>query len=139
MYSQSGKTKSIHLKGGSQWTYGARTPAILFQPTGEMSVCSAISGNWDECISLSGPPESTWTSINVSQELIGGKFLFRIHVNGQEVHSVENSQTTEFTNVKVFAINGFQKNVLKGFVRNLVIKTNSLGKIYYLCSKLIIT
>lgn len=103
-----------------------------------MSICSAISGNWDECVSLSGPPESTWTSVNVSQEWRGGKFLFRIHIDGQEEHSVENSQATEFTDVNVFASNGLQMNVMNGFVRNLVIKTKSLGKIYLFSFTLII-
>ena len=82
MYSQSRRTSSIHLKGSDQ--YESRTPAIFSELKGEMSICSAISGNWDECVSLSGPPESTWTSVNISQEWRGGKFLFRIHIDGQE-------------------------------------------------------
>ena len=58
----------------------------------------------------------------ISQTLEGGKYIYRITIDGEEVHIVENSQPEEFQGVKVYASNPWAA-AQPGSIRKLVIET----------------
>ena len=58
----------------------------------------------------------------ISQTLEGGRYMFRIDIEGEEVHAVENSQPEEFKDVKVYASDPWH-DVQPGSIRKLVVES----------------
>jgi hypothetical protein len=103
-YSYGGWTNILHLTiGGNMGQYGDRTPAIFFHPSYGMRISSAANGNKDHYIDITPSTINQWTALEVSQQLIGGKYVYSINIGGQQVHSTENTGAKEFSDVKVFA------------------------------------
>ena len=64
----------------------------------------------------------TWITIDISQELVQGRFMFRILIDGEEHYSVENEQPQDFNGVKVYASNPWRP-AQQGFIKGLTIQT----------------
>ena len=114
----------LHLTiGDNHGNYGDRTPFFSYQSE-EVIIKSALNG-----YSNGGPSRlsynialNTWQTVEVSQELVEDKFMFRILIDGVELHSEENKQPQEFACVKVYASNPWNKN-LEGSIKSLNIQT----------------
>ena len=86
---------------------------------------SAINGNsnyqYDDPVQRK---ENEWIKIEISQKLVtGGGYAFKIQINGNTVHSVENNKPEDFSHVKVYISDPWYNNLI-GFIRNLEIKEN---------------
>ena len=64
---------------------------------------------------------NVWTSVEISQELVDGKYIYEVKLDGQTYLSAENNETKEFENVVVKAAEKTY-GVLPGFLRNVFIE-----------------
>ena len=64
---------------------------------------------------------NVWTSVEISQELVDGKYIYEVKLDGETYLSAENNATKEFQNVVVKAAENTY-GVLPGFMRNLFIE-----------------
>jgi hypothetical protein len=125
-YSHNGWTNALHLTIGEGLSnYGDRTPAIFFHPANKMYVSSAVNGNKDFVKShINRPPVNQWTTLEISQQLISGKYFYFMKVGGTEVFREENKVPSEFSGVKVYASSPWQ-TATPALVRCLKIETGN--------------
>ena len=64
---------------------------------------------------------NVWTSVEISQELVDGKYIYEVKLDGETYLSAENNETREFENVVVKAAEKTY-GVLPGFLRNVFIE-----------------
>ena len=100
----SGYQSIIHLTiGGDKAQYGDRTPAVWYNSGKKLYICSAVSGNRDNCYTHPNQAQlNTYTNVQISQRLENGKYMYRIYIDGERTHEVENTQPKDFTDVKVY-------------------------------------
>ena len=67
------------------------------------------------------PPAGKWTGIEVSQTLVGSKYIYSISIGEKNVLKVENKKPVELSNIKVFAGSPWY-TARKGFLRNLEVQ-----------------
>ena len=81
-FDHSGWTSIFHMTtGGNMGTIGDRIPAVFYHPDRGFHICSHNNQNLDYCIQDSTSPTiGKWTKIRVSQELLDGKFRYRIFI-----------------------------------------------------------
>ena len=146
-YSLSGYSNVLHLtiggKGlGSSAKVGDRTPAIWIHKTRGVMISSALNGKPAYTKTIKRlPPAGEWTAIEVSQSLVGSKYMYEISIAGKTVNKVENTKPVELSNVKVYAGSPWY-TATKGFLQNLEIEIRVpkikgcvlAGKIHYLPS-----
>ena len=107
------KTNSLHLViGDNAWS----TPAIGFS-NNKMSITSSAA-----VFTTSPPPVGAWTTIQICQQLVDGRFMLQVSVAGQEVISEENRTPKDVSDVQVFASDPWLP-AQPGAIRNLVIET----------------
>ena len=120
-----GKYASImHLTiSGDNDIYGSRAPGIWFSksPSGNTNSilpANAISGkkNWN----FYSPrvPLKKWAHMRLMQTLEGGKYIYRVFLNGAKLKEVVNSKPQDFHNVKVFVGDPWYP-AQPGYIRNL--------------------
>ena len=126
-YSFTGYANVLHLtiggKGlGSSANIGDRIPAIWIHKTRGVMISSALNGKaaYTKTYKVI-PPVREWTTIEVSQSLVGTKYFYSISLDNKNVLKVENKKPVELTNVKVFAGSPFY-TARKGFLRNLEVQ-----------------
>ena len=126
-YSFGGYSNVLHLtiggKGlGSSAKVGDRVPAIWIHKTRGVIVSSARNGRAAYTTTIKGlfPPTGKWTAIEVSQSLVGSKYIYEISIAGKTVNRVENRKPAELSNVKVYAGSPWY-TAAKGFLQNLEI------------------
>ena len=132
-YSHAGWTNLLHLTiGGDYGSYGQTTPSVWFHPSSGISIYSAVNGNpkYKYLTKTDRPPLGVWTSLEISQEQVGGKFIFKIVIGGKKIHSEENTQPEVFKDVKVYASDPWYEPQ-PGAVKALLIQTK-LGQFYFL-------
>ncbi|XP_065680531.1 uncharacterized protein LOC101236628 [Hydra vulgaris] len=113
----------IHFTCGSDSSnYGDRVPAVWFHESGDGSlyIASHINGNLDSGFTTMPVPLNEWSLIEISQQLEGDKFAYRIKLNGDLVFVEENTQPTTFDNVQVYVSDPWCK-VQNGSIKNLKI------------------
>ena len=127
-YSFGGYSNVLHLtiggKGlGSSAKVGDRVPAIWIHKTRGVIVSSARNGRAAYTTTIKGllPPAGKWTAIEVSQSLVGSKYIYEISIAGKTVNRVENRKPVELSNVKVYAGSPWY-TATKGFLQNLEIE-----------------
>ena len=126
-YSFTGYANVLHLtiggKGlGSTAKVGDRTPCIWIQKSRGVVISSARNGKVVYTKTFKSlPPLGEWTSIEVSQSLVGVKYMYSISIAGKNVFNIENKKPVELSNVKVYAGSPWY-TARKGFLRNLDIK-----------------
>ena len=120
---RSSSQSSLHLTiGGFEENYGDRTPCIAISGA-NMYIKSAIDGVANGGTASPIPLVlDTWMTIDISQELDQGRFMFRILIDGEEHYSVENTQPQDFNGVKVYAASPWRP-AQQGFIKRLVIQT----------------
>ena len=132
-YNSSGFTNLLHLtNGGNGGSYGQRTPGVWFSPTYGIHIAASINGNpnYYKNLTVRPPPVGVWTSLEISQERVGGKFVFKIVIGGEEILSVENTQPEVFQDVKVYASDPWYEPQ-PGSMKALLIQTK-IGQLYFL-------
>ncbi|XP_065658659.1 uncharacterized protein LOC136083183 [Hydra vulgaris] len=95
----------IHFTVGSDSSnYGDRVPGVWFHESGDGSLYIAfhINGNLDSGFTTMPVPLNEWSLFEISQQLEGDKFAFRIKMNGDLVFVEENTQPKTFDNVQVY-------------------------------------
>ena len=126
-YSFTGYANVLHLtiggKGlGSTAKVGDRTPCIWIHKSRGVVISSARNGKVAYTKTFKSlPPLGEWTSIEVSQSLVGVKYMYSISIAGKNVFNIENKKPVEHSNVKVYAGSPWY-TARKGFLRNLEIK-----------------
>ena len=126
-FSNNGWTNSIHLTtGGDNHQYGYRTPAVTFHPSKGMQVTAAVNGvyNYHRDFMSKRPVLDAWTTISISQEMSGEKYIYKIIIGEEQVYSVENHQPQEFRDVKVYASDPWHTKV-PGQIRAFTIQTKT--------------
>ena len=126
-YSLSVWSNLLHLTLGDN---GDRTPSVQFHPDVGMAIFSAVSGNksFTTFIMDDRPLVGEWTSLEISQEKEGENFVYKIVIGDKMVFSVENNQTEEMNDVKVYASDPWHPTQ-PGSIKSLLIQTN-LGRFY---------
>ena len=107
---------------GSSANVGDRIPAIWIHKTRGVMISSALNGKaaYTKTYKVI-PPVREWTTIEVSQSLVGTKYFYSISLDNKNVLKVENKKPVELTNVKVFAGSPFY-TAKKGFLQNLEVQ-----------------
>lgn len=106
----------------SEWKeYGFQTPGIWFNPDKGLHICSAISGDWDQCWEprTYRPKEEEWTYMTILQD----DTTYEICIGGKQMYRTENNQTEKFANVSVYASSPVWR-AQPGIIRRLTIETN---------------
>ena len=126
-YSNTTFTTLLHLIVGKD---GGSYPvtAIFFDPEIGIFFDAEVNGGIRESTLTDRPPLGVWTSLEISQEKVGGKFVYRIVIGGEEFHSVENTQPEEFEDVKVYASSPWNPPQ-PGSIKALLVQTK-LGQFY---------
>ena len=125
-YSFRGYASVLHMtiggKGvGSDAKEGDRIPAIWIHKTRGVLVSTALDGRPDYMKAFKRlPPAGEWTRIEVSQSLVGSKYMYSITIADENVFTVENTKPVELSNVKVYAGSPWS-TARKGSIRNLEI------------------
>ena len=119
----------IKLTNENSHQYGVRIPAVFLRgnPTREkISFSSAINGNHNyNTLSTKGLAVNAPIHIEIHQRYVsGGKYRYFIKINGEEIHSIINTDARQFYNVKVYASNELATGCI-GYIKNLYI-TNFL-------------
>ena len=70
------------------------------------------------------PPAGKWTRIEVSQTLVGSKYIYSISISNKIVFKVQNKKPVELSKVKVYAGSPWYE-ARKGLLRNLKIEIMS--------------
>ena len=107
---------------------GKRILAINFQPNRGMIVAASIGNelNYERNFTANLLPLNKQSFVEVSQLLIEGKYLYRILVDEEELHSVENPNPQEFRNASVYVSNPWMSST-PGLVYDLQMETNNGG------------
>ena len=121
----SGSQNILHFTTGGN---NIRIPAVFFV-NGILTIFSAVNGNRNYKYQYTKKyTANRWFSIDIFQELIGERYIFKIKVDGKTVHEVENKIPKDFYNVDIYVSDPWNKN-FKGLIRNLLItKENKKGK-----------
>ena len=106
--------------------YGSRTPAIWINyEDGYMYAHTNSAVNGNEAYVYNTPATrvqlNKWNIISVSQTKVGGDYLYKVGMNGELKHMVNNTQPQAFQNVKIYISNPWTPAV-PGYVRNVCIK-----------------
>ena len=104
---------------------GTQIPRVLFEKGQDMrlSIVTASNGNGNHyggSNKMSTPAIGAWTKIEMSEELIDGKYLIKQIIDDHLVHSWFNSQPQSFENVSVYAYKS--QTSQSGFIRELLIQ-----------------
>ena len=132
-YTYSGYANLLHLTIGADWgSYGTRVPGVWFHPSRGLHISAAVNGilDYNKDTLTDRPPLGNWTSLEISQEQVGGEFVYKIVIGGKEILSVENTQPEVFEDVKVYASDPWH-NAQPGAMKALLIQTK-LGQFYFL-------
>ena len=107
---------------------GDRILAINFQPNRGMIVAASIGNELNYVRNFSSylPLLNKRTLVEVNQLRRGGRYIYRILVDEEEVHSVENENPQEFTNVSVYLSNPWLPSTI-GEIRSFQVATNNGG------------
>ena len=99
--------------------YGERNPAINVHPlSSRLKFTSSVNGNYLYVVSTSiNLPLNVYHNIKIKQTL--DKYNFSIELNGELLHSVENTNAQEFHNVSIYSGHGFLP-AAKAFIKNLI-------------------
>ncbi|XP_065651452.1 uncharacterized protein LOC136079548 isoform X2 [Hydra vulgaris] len=119
----------IHLTIGRNLdNYGDRTPAIYFHEdgSGRLYITSAVNGDSNYIFITQPLPLNQWSSIQVSQIRLNGKYVFSVYLNESMIHSVENTNPRSFENLKVYGANPWF-NAQDCSIKNLKIVSGSNG------------
>ena len=96
----------------------------FFGSNRKISIMAAINGNsnyhYDDPVQRK---ENEWINIQISQQSTGGGYVYKIRINGDTVHSVENKKPRVFSDVIVYISDPWTTK-LNGFIRNLMITNN---------------
>ena len=109
------------------YTWGHRIPSVDVVGSNQVVFCFHLNG-WDECtthdiiLSL-----EEWYTVEFTQKrLNNGQYLYAVTLNGNPVHSQDNTWAAQFNSVKIFAARGGydpttneQYLNLDGSIRNL--------------------
>nr|XP_047132657.1 uncharacterized protein LOC100200642 [Hydra vulgaris] len=96
----------VHLTLGKDFgAYGDRNPSVWFHEdgSGKLVIFAAVSGNVSYCIETPPLALNQWTFVKIFQSFLDSKYWFSVDLNGSNIHKVENSDTRDFTNIKVYA------------------------------------
>ncbi|XP_065651459.1 uncharacterized protein LOC136079550 [Hydra vulgaris] len=119
----------IHLTIGKDLdNYGDRTPAIFFHDdsSGRLCITSAVNGNSNYEFITQPLPLNQWTSIQISQIRLNGKYVFSVYFNELLVHSIENTKPQSFENLKVYAADPWY-DAQDGSIKDLKVISGSNG------------
>ena len=74
-------TSIFHMTiGGDHSTIGDRIPAVFYHPSSGLGIRSHINQEPNYAEQFDSLPIGEWTKIRVSQELLGGKFRYRMFI-----------------------------------------------------------
>eukprot|EP00111_Clytia_hemisphaerica_P017532 TCONS_00051901-protein len=101
----------IHLtaSGKDITSYGDRIPAVFFnRHSTSLHICSAVNNNRNYCFNTQPLPLHRWSTVEITQFQQGHTAVFyKIKINGQVVHKVQNKNVRFFPNVQVYRGNPF--------------------------------
>ena len=102
---------------------GVRLIGIFYRLTTNkgLDIQGLVSGNQVFGGKIKELEVNVWTSVEISQELVDGKYIYEVKLDGETHLSAENNETKEFENVVVKAAETTY-GVLPGFLRNLFIE-----------------
>ena len=122
-----GWSNVIHFTvNGNVAQYGDRIPAVYFHSFRSsatpnlLRICSAINGDKNHCYNSKRPGlrRNQWSTVEIAQTKVNNNYSYTIHLNGVLVYSIINNDARNFSNVKVYAGDGFYDSQ-PGFIRNL--------------------
>ena len=92
--------------GGGE-NYGDRSPCIYYKKDGNLfSITSAVNGIIAYPYYVQPVQFNTEYNVEIHQRYkSGGVYKYSILLNGQEIHSADNTQAQQFYNVKVYTSN----------------------------------
>ena len=79
-FDHNGWTSIFHMTIGGNVGFGDRIPAVFYHPRNGLTISSHNNKNAKYYQNLPSPPIGKWTKIRVSQELLDGKFRYRIFI-----------------------------------------------------------
>ena len=106
--------------------YGSRAPAVWINyKDGYMYVHTNSAVNGDKGYKYNTPTTrvqlNKWNIISISQTKVGGDYQYKVEMNGELNHMVNNTQPQAFQNVKIYISDPWHSAV-PGYVRNVYIK-----------------
>ena len=95
--------------GGKSGKIGDRTPALWIHKTKGVYIVTTLNDKPNEGhhFKTKKPSLNEWTSVEISQVVVGSKYIFSLIIGGETLWSVENTKPRKFYSVKVFASSGW--------------------------------
>ena len=111
---------------GNNDVYGSHTPTVWINyENGYMFVHTNSAVNGDNGYKYNTPTTrvqlNKWNNISISQTKVGGDYQYKVEMNGELNHMVNNTQPQAFQNVKIYISDSWHPAV-PGYVRNVCIK-----------------
>ena len=118
--------------GGKSGKIGDRTPALWIHKTKGVYIATTLNDKPNEGIffKTKKPSLNEWTSVEISQVVVGSKYIFSLIIGGETLWSVENTKPRKFYSVKVFASSGWY-TPQEGSIRQFKIENILSGETYY--------
>ena len=93
---------------------------------GTLVIISVFGTIYDEVKSENNILLHRWIAVKVSQQVLGGKYIYTVEVGGKILFSKENAKAERYSSVAVYAAD---KNEFSqaGFIRNLKISNGNEG------------
>ncbi|XP_066922243.1 uncharacterized protein [Clytia hemisphaerica] len=122
-------TSIIHFTtGGNLGAHGRRVPAVFIMPhTSRLHICTSLhnSNNW--CVNSAALPLHKYSQVSINQYPNGGKYMYRVYVNGKQLANVENKTPRYFQNIKVYKADPWY-NAASANIRYLYINDNQYAR-----------
>ncbi|XP_065653612.1 uncharacterized protein LOC136080636 [Hydra vulgaris] len=103
--------------------FGRRIPGVWFAPDrlGALVIISAVNNDSNYYFYTEILPLNEWSTINISQNMCNGVYMFTCYINGKLIHNVENKSPKSFKNVKVYVADPWY-NAQDGSIKEIRIK-----------------
>ena len=114
----------LHLTtGNNNKEYGSRIATVWsFTSSTKLFIESPINGNKNFRTTTDILPANTWVTIQIRNMLVGGKYIYKVAIDGRKYVELINNQAEEFHTVKVYAGDPWF-SAHTGYIRNLDIRT----------------
>ena len=132
-YNYNGYAQVLQMTtGGKKGKIGDRTPALWIHKTKGVYIATTLNGKPNEghFFKTKKPSLNEWTSVEISQVVVGSKYIFSLIIGGETLWSVENTKPRKFYSVKVFASSGWYA-AQEGSIRQFKIENILSGETYY--------
>ena len=78
------------IAGIANAVHGSRVPAVFLHKNNYLHICSHTTRNY-HCWDSDAMPTGKWFNLKIKQEFVASELLYKVYINDEEVHFVQNT------------------------------------------------